>query len=137
MAESTNHVELLRRLIAFVQDTMNANHEMVVMHDLPASIGAEKPPTVGGFRPDLYATDAVRQLVVIGEAKTTFDIESDHSRAQYLAYAQHLRSCPEPILILSVPWHLRVRAKTLLRLATKAANAPHIVCRVIDDMEDL
>ena len=116
---------------------MNINQQLLVLHDLPGPIGSEKPPAIGGFRPDVYAADIGKQTVIVGEAKTTADIETEHSRAQYVAYARHLSLFDSPTLILAVPWHLRVRAKTLLRLAIEEANTPHVARRVIDDMEEL
>jgi hypothetical protein len=92
---------------------------------------------IEGFRPDLYASSGVLQTVIIGEAKTAKDVETAHSREQYRAYARHLAVCARPTFILAVPWHLRVRAKTLMRLAIEEAGAPTIVQVVIDDMQEL
>jgi hypothetical protein len=135
--ESTNHVALLNRLLSHVQNTMNAKQELLMLHDLPGPIRSEKPPAIGGFRPDMYATDIDRCTVIVGEAKTASDLETEHSRAQYAAYARHLSRFSAPTLILAVPWHLRIRAKTLLRLAIEDANAPRVACLVIDDIEEL
>jgi hypothetical protein len=135
--ESINHVALVSRLLTYVQNTMNGNLHLHVLHDLPGPIGSERPPLISGFRPDLYATDMTRQTVLVGEAKTTLDLETEHSRAQYTAYVRHLSIFSAPTLILAVPWHLRVRAKTLLRLAAEEANAIHVARIVVDDMEGL
>jgi hypothetical protein len=92
---------------------------------------------IEGFRPDLYATCGVIQAVIIGEAKTANDLETAHSREQYRAYARHLAASARPTFILAVPWQLRVRAKTLLRLAVEEAGAPAIVRIVLDDVQEL
>ncbi len=137
MPESINHVALLGRILIYVQNTMNLDQQLLVLDDLPGPIGSEKPPAISGFRPDIYAADVAKQTVIVGEAKTTWDLETEHSKAQYSAYVRHLASFASPTLILAVPWQLRVRAKTLLRLAIQEANAPHVAPIVIDDMEEL
>jgi hypothetical protein len=135
--ESLNHIALLDRLTQYVRHSIDANNHFLILHDLPSAIGCEKPPMIEGFRPDLYASSGVLQTVIIGEAKTAKDVETAHSREQYRAYARHLAVCARPTFILAVPWHLRVRAKTLMRLAIEEAGAPTIVQVVIDDMQEL
>ncbi len=137
MPESLNHTQLLARLLRYVQHTFEADDNAVILHDLPSAIGCEKPPMIDGFRPDLYASNGSLQTVIIGEAKTSKDLETAHSWEQYRAYARHLATCAHPTFILAVPWALRVRAKTLMRLASEEAGASGIVRVVIDDIQEL
>lgn len=137
MPESLNHTTLLDRLIVYVRHSMDADQHFLILHDLPSLIGCEKPPMIEGFRPDLYATCGATEAVIIGEAKTANDLETAHSREQYRAYARHLAASPRSTFILAVPWQLRVRAKTLMRLAVEEAGAPAIVRIVIDDVQEL
>jgi hypothetical protein len=124
-------------LLKYVQYTFEADHNAVILHDLPSAIGCEKPPMIEGFRPDLYASSGALQTVIIGEAKTAKDLETAHSREQYRAYARHLAICAHPTFIIAVPWSLRVRAKTLMRLASEEADASGIARVVIDDIQEL
>jgi hypothetical protein len=135
--ESLNHTALLARLLNYVTYTFDADHNALILHDLPGAIGCEKPPMIEGFRPDLYATNGALQAVLIGEAKTANDLETAHSREQYRAYARYLAASARSTLILAVPWQLRVRAKTLIRLAVEEAGAPNIVRIVIDDVQEI
>jgi hypothetical protein len=135
--ESKNHAALLERLVAYVQTTMNQDHNLSVLDDLSAELGRDKPPCLGGFRPDLYATNPSRSTTIVGEAKTRGDLETDHSKAQYYAYAQHLRTCANPTMILAVPWQLRIRAKVLLRYIIEEIDAQSIQCLVIDDVQEI
>lgn len=137
MSESINHTELLARLLKYVHYTFAADQDAVILHDLPNAIGCEKPPMIGGFRPDLYASTGVLETVIIGEAKTAKDLETAHSREQYRAYTRHLAICAHPTFIMAVPWSLRVRAKTLMRLASEEAGASGIARVVIDDIQEL
>jgi hypothetical protein len=135
--ESLNHSDLLNRLHKYVGYTFDQDRNLIILHDLPGSIGSEKPPMIESFRPDLYASKGVLQTVIIGEAKTMKDLETAHSREQYRAYARHLAACAHGTLILAVPWQLRVRAKTLMRLAVEEAGAPAIAQIVLDDIQEL
>jgi len=135
--ESLNHTALLDRLLKYVRHTLDIDHNFLILHDLPSAIGCEKPPMIEGFRPDLYASNGAIQCVIVGEAKTAKDLETAHSQEQYRAYARHLAVCAHPTFILAVPWSLRVRAKTLMRLAVEEAGAPAIVRVVIDDIQEL
>lgn len=137
MPESLNHTELLDRLFKYVTYAYDSDGRYLVLHDLPSAIGCEKPPMIEGFWPDLYASHGAMQSVIIGEAKTAKDLETAHSREQYRAYARHLARCAHPTLILAVPWPLRVRAKTLMRLAVEEAGALAIAQVVIDDVQEL
>jgi hypothetical protein len=134
--ESTNHTSLLSRLLIYVQQNMNEHQRLFVLHDMPGAIGCEKPPVIGGYRPDLYAADTPITAAIIGEAKTSNDLETDHSKEQYRAYARYLAMYPGSTMILAVPWHLRVRALTLLRLATNEVNAACVSRIVIDDVQE-
>lgn len=82
--------------------------------DLPESI--ERPPLVGGYRPDFWAVDIPRTLTVLGEAKSANDIDNLHSRRQLSAYIAHLRQQPRPVLVFSVPWFARPAAVATLEL---------------------
>ena len=137
MPESLNHTALLDRLFKYVTYAYDSDGRYLVLHDLPSAIGSEKPPMIGGFRPDLYASHGPLHHVIIGEAKTARDLDTAHSREQYRAYARHLACCAHPTLILAVPWPLRVRAKTLIRLAVEEAGAPAIGQVVIDEAWEL
>ena len=134
MPESLEHTGLLRMLVNHVQSTHMKVGDVVLTHDLPGHIGCEKPPSVGGFRPDLYLYSAPLKTVIIGEAKTFHDLDNDHSRAQYLAYVQHLAVCAYPLIILAVPWQLRRRASNMLQFITRNAGVPQMPQLVIDDM---
>lgn len=137
MPDSLNHTALLQRLHTYVQGTINPNQQIAILHDLPGLIGCEKPPYIGQFRPDLYASDAPTSCVIIGEAKTAQDLETPHSREQINAYARHLAMYPGSTLILAVPWQLRVRAQNIMIQALDSAGAERVDHVVIDDVQEL
>jgi len=128
---------LLERLHTYVQKRINSNQHLTVLHDLPGVIGCEKPPYIGQFRPDLYASDAPTSCVIIGEAKTAQDLETPRSREQINAFARYLALYPGSTFILAVPWQLRVRAQTIMLQALRSAGADQVAPVVVDDLQEI
>jgi hypothetical protein len=131
MAESTQHLQLLQRILDYVWLTFGELYSLSVLHDLPTTVGGEKPPRLGGFCPDVYATDVPVTTTIIGEAKTARDLETEHSRNQLTAFIAHLSSQSSGVLIVAVPWQSTGAAQRMLRqLASKAGeckSTPSIV----------
>ena len=91
-------------MIHYVSRTFGDMYSLSVVHDLPKKLGEDKPPQIGGFRPDLYARDAPVTTVIIGEAKTSQDIETEHTKKQFTAYLTHLTTVANGIFIIAVTW---------------------------------
>lgn len=119
MGESKKHMDLVRSLKSYVEKIPEIEGSLI-RSDLPESV--EKPlPMSDGFRPDIYYE--YLNLLVIGEAKTSFDFERKHSIEQYNSY---LRRCNlffgKAVFILAVPWTEYVSAKNLVRQILKKNN---------------
>jgi hypothetical protein len=132
MAESVIHLRLVATLVAHITTTYSG---LVVFHDLPAMLGAEKPPRIGGYVPDVYATDAPTTITVVGEAKTEADLTTDHSRGQLIAFLQYLGARERGVLVLAVPWGVRATAKNLLVGLQREYRCDHVVTAVLDLVE--
>jgi hypothetical protein len=137
VAESSQHIALLQKLVAYVRGSVDDSGSLAVLHDLPGLIGCDKPPKIGAFRPDLYATDAPTTMVIVGEVKTARDLETAHSRDQLLSFLTHLSIFPNPVLMLAVPWTMRIRAQQLLSNLSAEAGTPDVTTLVVDDMKEL
>ena len=107
---------------------------MATLHDLPNFIGCDKPPKIGAFRPDVYAVDAPLTRTIVGEAKTQADLETDHTRAQFVSFIRFLRLQQNAVLVVAVPWQARATARSLLD-ALLGADKESIRIVVIDDVE--
>lgn len=119
MSESKKHMDLVRRLKEYIEKLPNIENGLI-QSDLPET--SEKPIlTTEGFRPDIYYE--YLDTMVIGEAKTTFDFERQHSLEQYESY---LRRCSlywgKATFILAVPWMEYTSAKNLIRRIKKRNN---------------
>jgi len=133
--ESSKHLELVQRILAYIRSNFAGIQQVAVLHDLPGFVGCDKPPKVGAFRPDVYAIDAPVTRTVIGEAKTIADLETDHSREQFEAFLGYLRLQRNPTLIASVPWQAKATARSLLQMLCGRLEAGAVQIVVIDDVE--
>jgi hypothetical protein len=137
VGESATHIGLLTTLVEYVRTNAKNVQQLALLHDLPGMIGCDKPPKLGSYRPDLYATDAPTTSVIVGEAKTARDLETTHSKEQIRSFLRHLAMYPGSQLILAVPWSSRVRAQQLLAVLSKESGLHNVKLVVIDDMQEI
>jgi len=136
VGESATHIGLLMKLVEYVRTSAEDVQQLALLHDLPGIIGCDKPPKLGSYRPDLYATDAPTTMVIVGEAKTSRDLETTHSKEQIRSFLRHLAMYPGSQLILAVPWSSRARAQHLLAVLSKESGLNNVKMVVIDDMQE-
>ena len=84
---------------------------MLVDHD---RYGSNRPHRVNGYCPDLFASDLPTTFEILGEAKTTPDLERPRSHAQIVAFLDHLSLRPGGWFYLCVPLLSVGRARNLL-----------------------
>ncbi len=84
---------------------------MLVDHHV---FGANRPLSISGFMPDLFASDLPATFEVLGEAKTPLDLETQRSARQISAFLDHLAVRPGSSFYLSVPAFSRARAEAFL-----------------------
>lgn len=135
MPESIQHVRLVEKTIEYIHVYIGVGYSFSVLHDLPASLGADKPPRIEGFVPDIYAQDTPATLTVIGEAKTANDLATAHTERQLLAFFRHLETQPRGILVIAVPWVTRAAASSLLKRCWREASCCRSEFVVVDDVD--
>jgi hypothetical protein len=134
LAESNKHSALVQIIIKFIAREHADIAALGIIHDLSSPLHAEKPSRIYGFVPDVYAFDAPITIVIIGEAKTQDDLETEHSRKQIAAFLSFLCQQSAGMLILAVPWQAKRRAHALaetLRLETGAVSVRIVI---LDDI---
>ena len=110
MSESEQH----RYLIKSMEIWLNENFpDCKTTIDIQEKPGDPIPQIINGHRPDLYAV-LKRQQVVIGEAKTSFDIEHNHSFNQFEAFLAYLEKGKDNQLMLSVPYECLEKTQFVL-----------------------
>ena len=133
MPESTEHLDLIKRLANYVNSKFSECGSLSVICDLPTIIGGERPPRIKGFTPDLFATDVPTTRTILGEAKTDKDLETDHSRRQLSAFIDYLSHQAGGLLIVAVPWRVVGAAQRMIRGIFIQAGAPTNVDVIILD----
>ena len=102
MSESLQHQQLVKKIVNETINIVGTENKSLIATD--AVDGFTLPPlTKEGFRPDVYY--CYGNTLIIGEAKTSSDIEQLHSREQYESYIKKCSLYPgEAILMVAVPW---------------------------------
>lgn len=76
MGESAKHVDLINLMKSIICSKEDVDTALVLVDD--PSDRKNVPPTINGFKPDLYYD--FNQLLVIGEAKTKDDLLNEHTK---------------------------------------------------------
>ena len=132
MPESSTHADLVKAVIRYVGSEFGELTDIAVREDAVRPIRNERPPIINRFVPDVFATDVPTTTTLIGEAKTSKDIETDHSRRQILAFLSYLSNTPRGIFVLSVPLDGKVTARRLLAELNRSFPATDTRTIVID-----
>lgn len=128
--ESALHVRLVERLIAHIQNRHVAPRGLLVLADHHA-YGANRPSTIDGFTPDVFASDLPVTFEVIGEAKTPLDLETPRSARQLTAFLDYLALRASSSFCLSVPPFTAARTWTIVNRIRRPDHAG-VAITVID-----
>lgn len=117
MPESFQHQQLVKILLKEALCLIPSGcHKLIQLDDYGILTIPEK--TIDGYRPDLYYR--FEGLLIIGEAKTSDDVDKQHSRAQYESY---IKECANfqgmAFLIIAVPWIERATAHNMIQILKK------------------
>lgn len=102
MSESDQHYKLVKMIIRDVSEIVGSDYCCFIESDM--ADGRPLPQlTLEGFRPDV--SYQYRDVMIIGEAKTSRDVERPHSIKQYESY---IKRCflfdGNATFIMAVPW---------------------------------
>lgn len=133
MPESIQHIDLVRTMARWVVRNYASEHgRLFVLADLPES--QEKPAYFEGFRPDLYAVEPGK-VVVLGEAKTAPDLERPHTEQQLIAFMRHLGGAGGGVLVVAVPWPSLASANNLAVHLRRKVGAQGVSLRVLTELD--
>lgn len=127
MSESDHHRSLVRALEGEISGAPVWANAPIVYCDIQDGCAADMPPIIGSNRPDVFAKDITSSLSIIGEAKTTDDIDNRHTFDQLASFFDYLRHQPQGELWMGVPWlsaGTAIRVSTLVRSKTSATYIP-------------
>ena len=125
MSESNQHYELVKQILTEVKKILPKDKWVLIQSDSFSS-SAISPKFSEGYRPDVYYE--FEDLMIVGEAKTSKDIENTRSLLQYESF---LRSCAifqgKAIFLLAVPFTEFATANNIVnRLKEKFQGAYEI-----------
>lgn len=129
MSESAQHQQLVNKIITEVTMIVGSDNRCFICSDAVDGF-ALSPLTVEGYRPDVFYQ--YNDLLIIGEAKTSDDIERLHSKQQYESY---IRKCSlftgRAIFMLAVPWMDHAAAYNIIEKIRKKHPGGY-TCRILD-----
>lgn len=126
MPESATHLALVQRLVLWARSNYPIERDGLLLVDEPARLSADKPPSISGYFPDIYWKSLASQSILIGEAKSAYDVESRHSRRQLASFLSHLSSAEDGMLLIAVPWHVVPQAKSLIRMIQRDTGSTSV-----------
>ena len=129
MSQSKAHRDLIEGTVdALVSRYTNIS----MLIDLQQKPGDEVPPKICGFRPDIYATRKQEHSIVIAEAKTDGDIDSQHTHDQIISFIKYLNQNETSLFILAVTGCGADLAKTVMRFIRKELQVVSAEIEVFD-----
>lgn len=115
MSESNLHRELVDHIRLWVaREWFNGDDSEICVDDGNFRSG-DRPPAINGHVPDVFAIIPGSRGVVVGEAKTPGDLETDRSEGQLTAFIRYCRRIQGSFLVIAVPWTHEVTARVLVR----------------------
>jgi hypothetical protein len=103
--------------------------------DSPESPAIAKPPGIGAYVPDVLGQGLPGGVVVIGEAKTAWDLENLHTREQLETFLRHCAARPGSVFVFAVPWHMTRFARVLLKNVGRTCGCEGVSTVVLEQLE--
>lgn len=110
MAESQLHLNLVKLLYSWAKENLDTHIFSQVAIDLPDS--ELKPPSIKNTVPDLFFSS--KDLCIVGEAKTPWDFDRNHSLQQYEDILNYLNN-KNSIFLLACNYSFYKPFRSLIR----------------------
>jgi len=102
VTESARHAQLVDALVSRAI-ALAGGTQFTMCADLAATNYYPRPPPIGSVRPDMFATFETSGLLLLGEAKTAWDVDNPHTLQQLKDYFEYLQVRGTGELWLAVP----------------------------------
>ncbi len=117
MAESFTHKSLVSQLSHYITVHYLRGQSSCILNDSSGYMRHDRCFEINGFVPDIEAFPVNgRTRVIIGEAKSSDDIDRFHSKEQYVAFMRYCTENDGAFFILAVPWQDARYSRSLLNL---------------------
>lgn len=124
------HSMLVKKLFLWVQENCDCSGDHYSIST--DHIGDQKPPTICGSIPDVFAITIDSTKIVVGEAETEEGLLTKHTEQQFRSLLIGCASYHEAVFVIAVPWHMTARAKTILKQLKKELNAEQVSTLVLE-----
>ena len=136
MSESHQHIDLTAKIVEWSEKNYGfMAGPIIYLHRASQFTGKmETPPRIGNSTPDVFIKNCDSIGCVIGEAKTTKDLDKPHTKKQLVDYLSYCHTRNSSIFMLAVPWTSVARAKNLIRLTIRKHGLYSAKWVVVDDL---
>jgi hypothetical protein len=125
MPESQTHLNLVKKIKNYVDSNIPNGKNFLILSDTPESLNNLPPIINNEFRPDVFAEDN-NGRIIIGEAKTTKDLETLHTKSQIKCFIQHLMEKEGSVFILATPLYSINTAKNMIGIIKRKLGAENV-----------
>jgi hypothetical protein len=132
MSESLIHMELVRLMAGRVAADLLGGDASLIVLDSPNGGPGRRPPVIQGHIPDLYVHQTGRTMLILGEAKTARDIETERCERQLAVFLNYCAIQENAILVVAVPWYKTRFTRSLLRVLHGRLAAPLVRTTVLE-----
>lgn len=134
MPESLQHQRLVQIMYDFVSLKYFDGDPTPILIDSEAVPSIGHPPSIQGYRPDLFAIQPNTLVVILGEAKSIQDFENTHTLEQLSTFLTYCTQFPDSVLVIAVPWMIQRSAESLIRILKKRCNAESVNTLVLHQL---
>ena len=132
MSESSVHISFVEKIYEEAKKNIPFGMHVLIDVDHPNS-SCSTPKLLNGYKPDLYY--CYDNLLIIGEAKTDFDVERPHSMNQYNSYYDEAYEFSgQSVLIFCVSWKMFATLKNIMRRIRRNKVSSKIRIIVLNDL---
>jgi hypothetical protein len=130
MPESAMHGSLVIRITDWVREQFApANPGLYVLSDSQSTSAGNRPWSIRGFTPDVFAGTIPMSFTLIGEAKCERDLATLRSENQLRTFIRFLAAEPAPRLVIATPIGL---SQTARGMVNRLIRQEHAECVTVD-----
>lgn len=132
MPASYDHELMVKGLTVWAKSKESPFENCQLYSDCTLIPKYEMPPILNGFRPDIFAISKDNTAFLVGDAKTSTDVESNRTREQLTGFIEWLSSKEMGYIVLGVPWVSKASAMSLLKFLLSSNSKMNITPVIID-----
>lgn len=139
MSESGQHASLSEMVVDWAKNHCGFNKGPIIyLHRKnPVTGMVEVPPKIGESIPDVFIKNTDKFDYIIGEAKTSKDLDATHTKKQLLDYLSFCHLTSSSLFIFAVPWPYVVRAINLVKIIVDKQKLSSAKWVILNDLKDV